>query len=87
MRPIGEKSAVDIDLCSGDVGRLIGCEHRRNRGDLVGHPEPLQRRIGDEGFHPGFALCPSPNIGSQIGVRMAAGWIELQRIAHPCRAQ
>jgi hypothetical protein len=30
--------------------------------------------------------APEPSIGSQIGVRIAAGWIELQRIASPCCA-
>jgi hypothetical protein len=32
-------------------------------------------------------LVPLPSSGSHIGVRMAAGWIELQRISHPCWAQ
>ncbi len=30
---------------------------------------------------------PVPSIGSHIGVRTAAGWTELQRMAKPCEAR
>ena len=83
----GEQAAVDIEFGAGDVGGFVGGEQYGQGGDFFGHAEAAQWGVADNSAILAARSGPLPSSGSHMGVRMAAGWIELQRICSPCSAQ
>ena len=62
-----------------------------DEGGVLQSAQNLKNYIGlnlqNQCYTTSFLSAPLPSIGSHIGVKMAAGWIELQRISYPFSQQ